>query len=196
MFRKSVILDGLKIRKSVYLQGLIFRKSVIMLYWKIGKYIENHLKNLWHDTVQSGKQEKADGGKGHRGQGGKPHEQLCRWVRLFDCFRYFKIEEYKVHEAFVLSNAREVEVKNGITYMPIYYVSFFRKTDDGQVLLWGETWWRKMRFLNVSGFYLIPNTYICVQQPEYGFPEAVIQPSTRGCSTASIVQPRLDGPRS
>lgn len=49
--------------------------------------------------------------------------------------KFLKIEEYKVHEAFVLSNAREVEVKNGITYMPIYYVSFFRKMDDGEVLL-------------------------------------------------------------
>lgn len=49
--------------------------------------------------------------------------------------KFLKIEEYKVHEAFVLSNAREVEVKNGITYMPIYYVSFFHKMDDGEVLL-------------------------------------------------------------
>ena len=52
--------------------------------------------------------------------------------------KFLKIEEYKVHEAFVLSNAREVEVKNGITYMPIYYVSFFHKMDDGEVLLLGK----------------------------------------------------------
>ena len=32
-------------------------------------------------------------------------------------------KEYNIHQAFVLSNAKNVEVKNGVTYLPIYYIA-------------------------------------------------------------------------
>lgn len=35
-----------------------------------------------------------------------------------------KVQEYNIHNAFVLSNERNVSSQNGITYLPIYYVMF------------------------------------------------------------------------
>ncbi len=42
--------------------------------------------------------------------------------------------DYNVKKAFVLSNNREVYTKNGITYLPIYYIMFF-KPSEGQAIL-------------------------------------------------------------
>ena len=39
--------------------------------------------------------------------------------------KFLSIQEYNIQRAFVLSNEREVCTKNGITYIPIYYVMFF-----------------------------------------------------------------------
>lgn len=36
--------------------------------------------------------------------------------------KFLRIKEYNIHQAFVLSNAQQVEVKDGITYLPIYYI--------------------------------------------------------------------------
>ena len=36
--------------------------------------------------------------------------------------KFLEIKEYNIHQAFVLSNAQQVEVKDGITYLPIYYI--------------------------------------------------------------------------
>lgn len=35
-----------------------------------------------------------------------------------------KTNDYGIHNAFVLSNAREIEIKNNITYLPIYFILF------------------------------------------------------------------------
>ena len=40
--------------------------------------------------------------------------------------RFLSIEEYHIHEAFVLSNEGRVYTENGITYLPVYYVMFFQ----------------------------------------------------------------------
>lgn len=42
--------------------------------------------------------------------------------------KFLSIEEYNVRRAFVLSNEQKVYIKNGITYMPIYYIMFFQNT--------------------------------------------------------------------
>ena len=39
--------------------------------------------------------------------------------------KFMSIEEYGIKKAYVLSNEQQVYTKNGITYMPIYYVMFF-----------------------------------------------------------------------
>ena len=39
--------------------------------------------------------------------------------------KFMSIEEYNIRNAYVLSNEREVAVRKGITYIPIYYVMFF-----------------------------------------------------------------------
>lgn len=39
--------------------------------------------------------------------------------------KFLSIAEYGVRRAYVLSNERDVYVKNGITYIPIYYIMFF-----------------------------------------------------------------------
>ncbi len=36
--------------------------------------------------------------------------------------KFLQIKEYNIRDAFVLSNAQQVEQKNGITYLPIYYI--------------------------------------------------------------------------
>ena len=37
--------------------------------------------------------------------------------------KFLQIKEYNIHKAFVFSNAQQVEVKNGIVYLPIYYIA-------------------------------------------------------------------------
>lgn len=49
--------------------------------------------------------------------------------------KFLSIKEYNIHRAIVLSNARDVVVKNGITYMPIYYVMFFESNPEADVML-------------------------------------------------------------
>ena len=39
-------------------------------------------------------------------------------------------EDYHIKKAFVLSNERTVKHKGKITYLPIYYIMFFRNTPD------------------------------------------------------------------
>lgn len=36
--------------------------------------------------------------------------------------KFLQVKEYNIQQAFVLSNAQKVEVKDGITYLPIYYI--------------------------------------------------------------------------
>lgn len=49
--------------------------------------------------------------------------------------KFMSIEEYNIRDAYVLSNEREVTVRNGITYIPIYYVMFFENAPSGEELL-------------------------------------------------------------
>lgn len=44
--------------------------------------------------------------------------------------RFLAEDAYNVKRAYVLSNGREVYTKNGITYLPIYYVMFFRNESN------------------------------------------------------------------
>ncbi len=37
-------------------------------------------------------------------------------------YKFLQVKEYNIRQAFVLSNAQKVEVKNGVTYLPIYYI--------------------------------------------------------------------------
>ena len=39
-------------------------------------------------------------------------------------------DDYNIKKAYVLSNKRDVYLKNGIIYMPIYYVMFFQNTSN------------------------------------------------------------------
>lgn len=43
---------------------------------------------------------------------------------------FLKVKDFNIHEGIVLSNAREVETKNDILYLPIYYVMFFSKNNS------------------------------------------------------------------
>lgn len=46
--------------------------------------------------------------------------------------------DYHIQKAVVLSNEREVSVKNGITYLPVYYCMFYQKDfvrDDGELVI-------------------------------------------------------------
>lgn len=43
--------------------------------------------------------------------------------------KFLKVETYNIHQAFVLSNEQKVYQKNGITYIPIYYIMFFEPGD-------------------------------------------------------------------
>lgn len=36
--------------------------------------------------------------------------------------KFLQVKEYNIQQAFVLSNAKQVEIKNGVTYLPIYYI--------------------------------------------------------------------------
>ena len=49
--------------------------------------------------------------------------------------KFMSIEEYNIRNAYVLSNEREVVVRKGITYIPIYYVMFFENAPSGPELL-------------------------------------------------------------
>lgn len=50
--------------------------------------------------------------------------------------KFLHIKEYNIRQAFVLSNARQVEVKDGITYLPIYYIMCIEpKEADEDILL-------------------------------------------------------------
>ena len=39
--------------------------------------------------------------------------------------KFLQLDEYNIRRAYVLSNEPQVYTKNGITYLPIYYVMFF-----------------------------------------------------------------------
>ncbi len=45
---------------------------------------------------------------------------------------FVKTDEYHISKAVVLSNEREVKQKGKITYMPIYYIMFFKKNRTNQ----------------------------------------------------------------
>lgn len=50
--------------------------------------------------------------------------------------KFLNNPDYGITKAIVLSNAREVEIRNGITYLPIYYVMFLsNKSEDTPLLL-------------------------------------------------------------
>lgn len=49
--------------------------------------------------------------------------------------RFLQTREYNINEAFVLSNAQEVEKTEGVTYLPIYYIACFSNDMDEAVLL-------------------------------------------------------------
>lgn len=37
--------------------------------------------------------------------------------------KFLQIKEYNIHQAFVLSNAKDVVTTNGVTYLPVYYIA-------------------------------------------------------------------------
>lgn len=50
--------------------------------------------------------------------------------------RFLSVKEYNIHKAFVLSNERNIFTRNGVTYIPIYFVMFFENmSHTGDVLL-------------------------------------------------------------
>lgn len=49
--------------------------------------------------------------------------------------RFVQAKEYNIRQAFVLSNAREVETKDGITYLPIYYIACITPSNVNEELL-------------------------------------------------------------
>ncbi len=49
--------------------------------------------------------------------------------------KFLSTEEYNIHRAFVLSNERNVYTQKGITYIPIYYVMFFKNESKETVQL-------------------------------------------------------------
>ncbi|MBQ2290308.1 MAG: ATPase, partial [Bacteroidaceae bacterium] len=44
--------------------------------------------------------------------------------------KFLSNADYNVKRAYVLSNEQKVYVKNGITYIPIYYVMFFQNVSN------------------------------------------------------------------
>lgn len=44
--------------------------------------------------------------------------------------RFLSTDEYNVKRAYVLSNEKEVYTKEGITYIPVYYVMFFENISN------------------------------------------------------------------
>ena len=49
--------------------------------------------------------------------------------------KFLQIKEYNIRQAFVLSNSQNVEVKDGITYLPIYYIMCIERGKDCNELL-------------------------------------------------------------
>jgi hypothetical protein len=47
----------------------------------------------------------------------------------------FDVKEYHIQQAFVLNNDREIYIKKGITYLPIYSIMFFKKNETRQLFL-------------------------------------------------------------
>ncbi|MGM9861961.1 MAG: DUF4143 domain-containing protein, partial [Muribaculaceae bacterium] len=48
---------------------------------------------------------------------------------------FMQTPDYDIHEAIVFSNEREVGVKNGVTYMPIYYCMFVGCEHSGEPVI-------------------------------------------------------------
>lgn len=44
--------------------------------------------------------------------------------------RFLSLDEYNVKRAYVLSNEQKVHTKDGITYIPIYYIMFFENVSN------------------------------------------------------------------
>ena len=49
--------------------------------------------------------------------------------------KFVNTDEYNIRQAFVLSNAQKVEVRGGITYLPIYYIMCIEPDKPGDVFL-------------------------------------------------------------
>jgi len=49
--------------------------------------------------------------------------------------KFLQIKEYNIQQAFVLSNAQKVEQKDGITYLPIYYIMCIEPSASKENLL-------------------------------------------------------------
>lgn len=95
-----------------------------MLYRKIGEFISSHLQ------TPDGKIFLIDGAR----QIGKSY--IIRHIdqKKFKNYIELNMEEdkfaankrYNVHQAFVLSNKQTVNMQDGITYMPVYYIMCFK----------------------------------------------------------------------
>lgn len=48
--------------------------------------------------------------------------------------KFLQIKEYNINQAFVLSNAKEVETRGGVTYLPIYYIACIKPHNDTTVI--------------------------------------------------------------
>ena len=48
--------------------------------------------------------------------------------------KFLQIKEYNINQAFVLSNAKEVETRDGVTYLPIYYIACIKPHNDTTVI--------------------------------------------------------------
>lgn len=48
--------------------------------------------------------------------------------------KFLQIKEYNISQAFVLSNAKEVETRNGVTHLPIYYIACIKPHNDTTVI--------------------------------------------------------------
>lgn len=48
--------------------------------------------------------------------------------------KFLQIKEYNISQAFVLSNAKEVETRNSVTYLPIYYIACIKPHNDTTVI--------------------------------------------------------------
>lgn len=49
--------------------------------------------------------------------------------------RFVQTKEYNIRQAFVMSNAREVKIKGGVTYLPIYYIACIAPSNSNEKLL-------------------------------------------------------------
>ena len=57
----------------------------------------------------------------------------CKDYTVYSALNAFvQNEDYHIKKAFVLSNERTVKHKGKITYLPIYYIMFFRNTLDAE----------------------------------------------------------------